>query len=407
MKLARKHIFIGLLYFFMIACLGLSLRLFAVIDIPANYRFLVHTHSHIALLGWVYTAIISLLMFLFCREKLVSKAYRRIFWFTQFTIVGMLFTFPFTGYALFSIIFSTLFLIASYFFAWFFFKSTPAEKKSRNSYKLIRLAIWYMIISTIGPWSLGYIITAFGNGSAWYRNAIYFYLHFQYNGWFLVAITGIFLYLLEQKAFPMSRKLFQPFYYLLNAGVLLSFLLSVLWMKPSGIYYVLAGAGGLMEILAFILLFLHMMKKKVSEFFPPSTLFYLKIAGVLLVGKLFAQFAGAFPFIANVVTVNLDLVISYLHWIFLGIISLTLLAFLDHNRLLKFGTLSFVIFISGFILTEFLITYRGLSAIAKLPVIPDISSYIVLASCLLVIAIGRILFKQIAWLKKKKLHKHR
>lgn len=407
MKQARKHILIALLYFFMIACLGLSLRLFAVVNVPANYRFLVHTHSHIALLGWVYTAIISLLMFLFCREKLASKAYRRIFWFTQFTIIGMLFTFPFTGYALFSIIFSTLFLIASYFFAWFFFKNVSSEKKKRNSYKLIRAAIWYMIISTIGPWSLGYIITAFGNDSAWYRNAIYFYLHFQYNGWFLVAITGIFLYLLEQKAFPMNRKLFQPFYYLLNAGVLLSFLLSVLWMKPSGIYYVFAGVGGLLEILAYILLFRHMMKKKVSEFFPPSTLFYLKIAGLLLVAKLFAQFAGAFPFISDVVTVNLDLVISYLHWIFLGIISLTLLAFLDHNRLLKFGTLSFVIFISGFVLTEFLIAYRGLTAIAKLPAIPDISPYIVLASCLLVIAIGRILFKQIVWLKKKKLSKQR
>ncbi len=402
MKIARKHIFIALVYFFMIACLGLSLRLFAVADIPANYKFLVHTHSHIALLGWVYTAFSTLLVYLYCRNELNSSLYRKIFWFAQICIIGMLFTFPFTGYALFSIIFSTLFLIATYFFAWFFLKKVPVRQKNRNSYKIIRASLWFLIISSVGPWSLGYIMTALGNTSSWYRNAIYFYLHFQYNGWFLVALTGIFLFLLEERGFHMKEKLFKTFYYLLNGGVVLSFFLSILWMKPAPIFYILAATGGFLQLAAYYLLFRHMMMEKVSAFFPAKLLFILKLTGVFFTIKLVAQLAGAIPAVAEIVTLNTDLVIAYLHWIFLGIISLSLLAILDHYRLLKFSKSSFIIYISGFMLTEFFIAYRGIGYKAGLPVISEISVYIILVSGLLVLVIGKILLRQIPLLKKLK-----
>lgn len=402
MRIARKHILIALFYFFMIACLGVSLRLFAVADVPANYKFLVHTHSHIALLGWVYTAMISVLTYIFCRDQLETLLYRRIFWFAQICIVGMLFTFPFTGYALFSIIFSTFFLIATYFFAWFFMKKTSKAQKERNSYKLIRAALWFMIISSIGPWSLGYIMTALGNTSPWYRNAIYFYLHFQYNGWFLIALIGIFFFLLEEKGIYLTKKFFHSFYYLLNGGVILSFFLSILWMKPGAVFYILAGIGGFSQLIAFFLLFRDLKHQKIAMAFPSRLLFLLKLIGVFLGVKLIAQFAGAFPAIAETVTVNIDLVISYLHWIFLGIISLGLLVVLNNYRLLKFSKSSFILYISGFFLTEFLIAYRGIGFRARLPAISDISLYIVLASVLLLLAVGKILFDQFLLLKKTK-----
>ena len=206
MRMLRQHSIIAVIYFLIIALLGVTLRLFAVIDIPATYKFLVHTHSHVALLGWVYTALITLIYYVFIYPAKVSKKYMLIFWFTQVTILGMLLSFPFTGYALFSIIFSSLFLIASYWFVFFFFKQCPSNLKKTRSYKLIRISLWYMVISSIGPWALGIIMNTAGSGSAWYRNAIYFFLHFQYNGWFLVAITGIFLYILEKRSFVLPDK---------------------------------------------------------------------------------------------------------------------------------------------------------------------------------------------------------
>ena len=254
-SMLRRHTKIALIYFMIIAILGVILRFFPVFDIPVTYKFIVHTHSHIALLGWIYTGLTSLIYYAFLRSQPIEKKYRVIFWFTQLTILGMLFTFPFTGYALFSIIFSSLYLIASYWFVFFFFKYCPGTFKSTNSYKLIRISLWYMVISSIGPWALGIIMNTAGSGSAWYRNAIYFYLHFQYNGWFIVALFGIFIYILEKRSYLISKRVFNRFYYLLNAGVILTFFLSLLWMRPQWSFYLLALTGGVLQLIAFGILF--------------------------------------------------------------------------------------------------------------------------------------------------------
>ena len=133
MKDLKPHIGIALVYFIMAALLGVLLRSFPLVEMPITYKFFLHTHSHIALLGWVYVALTTLIYKLFVQSPEKDKKYRKIFWFTQFTLVGMLLTFPFQGYALFSIVFSTLFLFASYWFFWFFKKHTKREYKKTNS----------------------------------------------------------------------------------------------------------------------------------------------------------------------------------------------------------------------------------------------------------------------------------
>ena len=93
----KNHINLALGYFIIAALFGVLLRSFHSIEIPVTYKFIVHTHSHIALLGWVYLGLTTLLYKLFLDKKGVELKYRRIFWFTQFTLVGMLVTFPFSG----------------------------------------------------------------------------------------------------------------------------------------------------------------------------------------------------------------------------------------------------------------------------------------------------------------------
>ncbi len=262
----KRHTRIALTYFLIIAILGVTLRYFAVFEIPVTYKFIVHTHSHIALLGWVYTALTTLIYYAFLRSQKLDKKYRLIFWVTQLTIIGILVTFLFTGYALFSIIFSCFFIIASYWFVFFFFKYCPKTFKSTNSYKLIRISLWYMVISSTGQWALGIIMNTAGSGSSWYRNAIYFYLHFQYNGWFIVALSGIFLYILEQRSFILLKRIFKRFYYLLNAVVILTFFRSLLWMRPHWSIYLLTLIGGVAQLIAFGLLFRTIYSKAFSIF---------------------------------------------------------------------------------------------------------------------------------------------
>jgi len=69
----QNHSKIALGYFLMIAFLGVLLRFFSIVDFPINYRFIVHTHSHIALLGWIYTALTTIIFKIYLNKHIVPK----------------------------------------------------------------------------------------------------------------------------------------------------------------------------------------------------------------------------------------------------------------------------------------------------------------------------------------------
>src|SRR5690606_33781248 len=127
--------------------------------------------------------------------------------------------------------------------------------KQTYSYKLIKSALWFMVISSIGPWAISIVMVTLGSTSIWYKLSIYFYLHFQYNGWFLLALTGILFYLLEHSNAVITPRDFKRFFYLMLASIILSFFLSVLWVEPPFIFYILAGAGAILQVFVFWKLF--------------------------------------------------------------------------------------------------------------------------------------------------------
>ncbi|CAM1347199.1 hypothetical protein [Tenacibaculum crassostreae] len=365
MNITKKHSVIALGYFLIIAILGVLLRCFSIAVIDFNYKHIVHAHSHVALLGWVYSALMVLIYQLYLKKANIEKKYKRIFWFTQFTIVGMLVTFPITGYALFSILFSTLFIIASYLLGYLVFKHTPKASKATNSYKCIKWSLWYMILSSVGPWALGIIMNTLGETSSWYRNAIYFYLHFQYNGWFIVALFGVLFYIFEEIKINISNRKFQQFFWLLNFGVIFTFVISILWMKLPLLANFIAGSGALLQLFAFGILLKEIIKQKEKiniTTFSPILSISLKVILFFYSIKLIIQFIGTIPYFANLASTNIDFVIGYLHWIFLGVVSLALLAFLSYFKLIKLTKSSIVLYITGFLLTELFIYYRGLVA---------------------------------------------
>ncbi len=393
----KKHTQIALGYFFLAALLGVFLRLFFVTSIPANFRHLVHAHSHIALLGWVYLALSTLIYKMYLQKARKEKTYTRIFWFTQITLLGMLFTFPFTGYAALSITFSTLFLFASYLFTWFVLKKTPEQHKKTNSYKCIKAALWYLVFSSIGPWALGAIMATLGKTSIWYKMAIYFYLHFQYNAWFILALCGILFYFLEKRGYFIDRKDFSRFFYLLNTSIILTFFLSVLWVEPHWKYYALAALGAILQLMAF-LEFFRILKSAWKEkrfYISPLTNFTLKTAAGMLVVKIILQLFSAHPYFAELAFTYTDFVIGYLHWVFLGLITLTLFGFLEMAGLLKVSKPALAIYLTGFILSEALIFYKGTSIWLGLPFFSEYFKILFAISSLLPLAVGMIFFKSL------------
>ncbi|GGD84629.1 hypothetical protein [Planktosalinus lacus] len=399
----QSHTHLALFFFLLAALLGAILRLFAVADIPATYRFLVHTHSHIALLGWVYIGLTTLLYKLFLEKAKVAVAYRRIFWFTQVTLAGMLLSFPFQGYALFSILFSTLFLIASYLFAGLFLKKTPAEFRTRLSFKLARWAVLYMVFSSIGPWALGAIMNTLGSTSVWYKMAIYFYLHFQYNGWFVVALLAVLVFLLEQGDFTLHPKKQGKFLRLLNSSVLLTFFLSTLFTEPHWTLYVLGALGAILQTIVFIWLFLWLYPrwKPFSKRLLPGVGPLLIGAGVLLAIKSDMQLLSAIPYFAMLAYYTPDFVIGYLHLVFLGVVSIAQFAFLKQTALLQLSRKAMLLYLAVFVVTELIIFYKGFSLWLDFPLFENYYLILSIASCLFPLALIIIFINTVFQANKK------
>lgn len=394
----KTHSNTAFTYFLVAAILGLVLRSFQVFEISVTYKFFRHTHSHIALLGWVYLALTTLIYKLFVQSTANDKKYKAIFWFTQFTLVGMLLSFPFQGYALFSIIFSTLFLFASYWFYSFFLKNSTADVKKTNSYRCIKTALRYMVVSSLGPWTLGVIMNTLGAESIWYRLAIYFYLHFQYNGWMILALVGLFFVIAEEQQITVSKKIFKRFLWTLNTGLVLSFFLSTLFTNPPVIFNFLGGLGAILQLVALVFLvqiFSEIKAKLKLQF----TSFQRRILGVVvaLLGiKMILQLITSTPYFANLAATILDFTVGYLHLTFLGVVTIAIFLLLDYYKLIYFSQKAFYLYLLGFIATELLIFYKGIVAWQGWQLVTNYPKILWAASLLIPLSLFFMLFSSLS-----------
>lgn len=359
----NHHLKIALAYFLIVSLLGLLLRLFFVVSLPKGFRFtyLLHAHSHAALLGWIYLGLMTLIYKVFLKGSLKQKSYQRIFILTNISVLGMLCSFPFQGYALYSISFSTLYLIASYFFAGFIVKNISEEYRHAPSWILVKTGLFYLVFSSLGTWGIGPISAMFGTSSFWFKDALYFFLHFLYSGFFFTTLLGILFRLLEQRGISLNKRKFNKAYTHLNIGIVLSYFLSVLWNKPLVIFYFLAGIGAVYQIYGYFLIYrlfkphVGLLKKEFKTFHYRI----LKIAALLIGLRIFLQLLSVLPYVAALAFKFRDFIIGYLHLVFLGIVIPVLLVLLHQLKLLRLSKNAFLLFLIGVGITEFMIFYRA------------------------------------------------
>jgi hypothetical protein len=398
MMTLKQHFINSLYYFLITAVLGFFLRLESTafsFDIISNYKYVVHAHSHIALLGWVYLGLSSFIVHFFIKKTKIRQYYIKIFWAAQACLIGMLIAFPIQGYTLVSILFSTLFLIVSYIYFGFIIRHTPSKFKSRKSYLLIKHALFYMVLSSVGPWALGAIMTTLGKTSVWYKLAIYFYLHFQYNAWFVLAMIGILVFILEKYKFKIETKSFSKFVYLFHIGIISTFFLSTLWATSHWSVYLLGNLGSLFLWIGLFYLWKSIQNpfKAFYSSLAKQSKFILKflISGFIL--KLIMQTLSGISFFAEMATANLDVVIGYLHWFFLRVVSLFLLFLASHLKWIKLSNFSLSLYLIAFIATEFLIFYRAGMVIYRWSYLSNLNIYLAMASFIFSVAIIIILIQ--------------
>ena len=339
-------------YFVIVVCLGIFMRSVQVVDYPFdfNYRNIVHTHSHLALLGFVYVLLSAILVRTFIPlNAQLHKRYRWLFYITQLSVLGMLCSFPFQGYGAVSISFSSVFIFCTYFFAKFLMKYATSP--------FVKMGIWYLILSSLGIWLMPVTIVKYGKFSDMYMCAIAFFLHFQYNGFMLSSLMGLFI---KKYGWDVQYpQLIKRVFILFQAGIIGSLFISWVGYFSYPIYYIVGGTSVLIWLIAVVMILRLYLKTQPKSFL--ATVFIS-----FFIAKVVMMFTGAFPVLTPYLFKNIDLLISYLHFNFLGIVTIGLLLFLE--EIYKVNRWLVYLFLFAFITTETLITYKGFSVIVNYPI---------------------------------------
>ncbi|WP_142784872.1 hypothetical protein [Changchengzhania lutea] len=384
----KLKVIICLVNFLIAALMGLALRYGSLDSLGINYRYLTHAHSHVAMLGWVYLMLYTFLVHHFVPNK--KPIYSRLFWITEFAVLGMMLSFPFQGYAVVSISFSTLHIFCSYYIIYLVWKHHKTE--STVTHYLLRTSLLFMLLSTIGVWCLGPAVSLLGQASAFYQIAIQFFLHFQFNGWFLIAVIAIFFHVLQLK----DSKQFRLFFVLLVISTVLTLALPISWFAPHIALYWINGLGVFIQLLTLIV-FLRLIK--------PYQLFLLKNNAKLtiymyvfaissLIIKIGIQLLSLIPEVSEVAYQHRNLIIGFIHLLMLGVITGFLFGFILQNKWVTFNAwLNFGIytFVLGFALTELFLILQGSMFYFNKGMLPNYYLFLFLSSVFLPLGIGSII----------------
>lgn len=362
-NLSTWYIRTAVLWLIATVWLGWWLRHNAVFPAPEGFvfNFWRHAHSHVAFLGWMFNGLVGLALWFFPLQKR-NTLHWILFAGLQVAVAGMLVTFPMQGYAAASITFSTLHILLALVLAIDLLVQWKPYHRTEQSHALhwLEWGIVFMVLSCVGPLALGPIMAKGLSGGIWYKLSIYWYLHFQYNGWFIMSLAGLALAWWQThggrlRVGPAKKALVAAV-----AGCLLTYALSALWTDPP-IWVHLAGmAGSVLQVLALVWL-AQAIVWPATKFGTWSLIGWLAVAAVAM--KVMLQVLIHVP-VLRAFSRNHHISIAFLHLVFLGVGTAGLLWLLARNgwvRLPKQIAIPFItLFIVGFIGMELALAWPEL-----------------------------------------------
>ena len=371
MKRIEFWIRVTLVNLAIVALLGLTLRSKMLFSIPfLDFKHVLHAHSHFAFGGWVTLALLVVMVFKLLPSDLHKKP---IYQWTLAGILinsyGMLFGFIWQGYGFVSILFSTLFILVTYVFSVVFIKDLFKTALRKEVKILAASAVAYMAISSIGPFTLAYLLATQSQNIYLYKDAIYTYLHLQYSGFFTLAIFALMIH-----ALAINGKYVRWFANLVNVSVLPTMFISYLWHYPGILVQSIAVIGSVLTA-ASLLCFLAMLKEQQSSFtnLKPITKLIAGFSMIAFAFKLFFQAITIFPSLGPLVFSNRPIIIGFLHLVLLGFVTMFLLGYFLEKELLPYkkGTAAVWVFSIGILVNELVLFAQGLGFIMM------ISSYLI------------------------------
>jgi len=408
----------SLLNLLIVALIGLLMRYKIGFEFPFfDQKHLQHSHSHFAFSGWIsHTLMVLMIVFLEKKKVLLQaqddnreknienrffKKYSSILSANLICAYGMLVFFIIQGYGLFSIIFSTSSIIVSCVFAYYFVKDLKLISNDDLSKNWFKTALFFNVISSFGTFALAYMMISKNIHQNEYLASIYYYLHFQYNGWFFFACMGLLFSFLQLK--PSENSFFKRTFWLFFLSCIPAYFLSTLWWDLPIWIYLITVVAAFIQVYTWFRFLIIIIKTK-REFlynFPFFLRYILLFVAFALSIKFLLQLGSTIPVLCTLAFGFRPIVIAYLHLVLLAIISLFLLFYVYANHLIHFNRqikIGVIIFSIGVLLNEIILAIQGVASFSYTP-IPYVNEMLFGAAIVLVIGIGITAFYSIKKVK--------
>jgi hypothetical protein len=353
-----------------VAFIGVVLRYKIAFSLPfVDQKHLLHGHSHFAFTGWITLALMALLVARLNPgdPALVFKKYRWLLVANLFTAYGMLVSFPLQGYGAWSISFSTLSIFTAWIFSVVYWKDLNSLHTGSSSRRWYKAALVFNIISSAGTFMLAYMMATKNVHQNWYLAVVYFFLHFQYNGWFFFAGMGLLVAAVEKITGNIER--LNLVFLLFVLACVPAYFLSALWLPiPAFVYWLVVFAAAA-QLTGWGLLLQLLLKNKaaIKLAITVTGKWVLLLAGAALSIKLLLQMGSVIPSLSQLAFGFRPIVIGYLHLVLLGVITMFILGYITAFNLLvinKNARSGIAVFVTGIIINECLLMTQGVAALS-------------------------------------------
>ena len=300
-------------------------------------RFLIHAHSHLALLGWAFIGVFAL-VFAGSRPTLEAPgpgsgrlAAEGSFLALVFLLFG---AFLMQGYAFWSILLSMLHVCVSLALVGLYVRRRRGSM-DESARPWLDLSMLWFVAAMLGPFLL-----ALGGrmGQGWVDAWVGYYLTLLFNGWLTFAVIGL---LLQAGLLHLGRKVREA----MALGVLPTTVPPLMaWTEiPLGAWVGWAGAllfGGGLIVVGLTLLGTGLATwKGESDSASPDPLLASAAAAFLLCGVFMV--VGTAPPVSSLVFQTRDLFIGFVHLQLLALVS-AVLVLLHYRRAPRFAVWAFL-----------------------------------------------------------------
>lgn len=373
---ARKWVHLALVNFCLVALAGVTLRYKINFRLSfVNQKNLLHGHSHFAFVGWV-TVVLMALMVQYLqvqRPDLNFKKYKPVILLNALSAYGMFAGFITQGYDTISITFTSICILLSYVFIVLYWRDLNKVTDTSYTPQWLKAGLVIWALSSLGAIALAYLMINRIMIQDFYFGAIYFFLHFQYNGWFLFVCFALLFSALNRRGNvtvnPVSKKLF----IVMAVTVIPTYILSIMWLNIPPVLLWIGNISGILQlvVLVYFIGLFKLIRKDTFHRFSTTTRWLWTMASVAFIIKVILQLLSIIPYLSHYAFGYRPVIIGYLHLSFLGIISFFILGYIDFTireagrRLSKVGI---ILFAAGTLIQEFILMLQGLEALDYKPI---------------------------------------